>query len=70
MSDVLKTVNDTVSVIVGWIDAPLVSRVWVAYESDSVSNEISHIWISVLHVHFNSKAALTLFHSSLSHHFE
>ena len=70
MGDVLETIDDAMSVIVCWVDAPFVPRVRMANESDSVSDEISHVWISVLHIHFNSKAAFSFFHSSLSHHFE
>ena len=70
MSNVLETIDNTMSIIVCWINAPLASRVRMANKSDSVGNEISHVWVSVLHIHFNSKAAFTFFHSSLSHHFE
>jgi hypothetical protein len=35
--------------------------------SDSVCNEISHAWVDVLHIHFHSQAALSLFVSTLSH---
>jgi len=70
MSNVFKTVNNTMSIIICWIDAPLASRVWMAYKSNSVCNEISHVWIGMLHVHLNSEAAFSFFESSLSHHFE
>jgi len=70
MSNIFKRINDAMSVIVSWIDTPFVSRMWMANESDSVSDEISHVWVNVLHVHLNSEATFTFFHSSLSHHFE
>ena len=67
MSNVLKTVDDAMSVVIGWIDAPLVSTVGMAGVSDSVGNEVSHAWISMLHVHLDSEAAFSFCVSTLSH---
>ena len=58
------------SVIVSWVNAPLISGHWVIGESNSVSNEISHARVGVLHVHFDSQGAFTLVESTLSHVFK
>ena len=70
MSNIFQTVIDTVSIVVGWIDAPLISSVRVWHIANSVSNGVSHIWINMSHVNLHAQTALILSKAALAHMFK
>lgn len=67
MSDVLKGVNDAVSVIIRRVDAPFVARVRMSSVSDTVRMRILHVGVDVLHVNLESEGTLSFLESSSSH---
>jgi hypothetical protein len=59
-----------VSIVIGWVDAPLVATVGVVGVSDSVRDKVSHARVYMLHVHLHTEAAFTFSVSTLSHMFK
>ena len=70
MGDVLKGVNDTMSVIIGRVYAPFIPRVRVSSVSDTVSMGVLHVGVDVLHVNLKSESTFSFLESSSSHLFE
>ena len=60
MSDVFNTINDTMGVVIGWVDAPLITRMRMRDIPDSIGNEVTHAWVIMLHVHLHSQTTFTL----------
>ena len=67
MGDILERVDEAMSVIICWVDAPLIARVWMGCIANAIGSEVSHAWIIVLHVHFHTESALTFSKPALSH---
>jgi hypothetical protein len=67
VGDVLKRVNDTMSVIVSRVDAPFIARVGMTGVPDTVSMRVFHVGVDVLHVNLESEGTLSFLESSSSH---
>mmetsp|Transcript_15555 Transcript_15555/g.39607 ORF Transcript_15555/g.39607 Transcript_15555/m.39607 type:complete len:576 (+) Transcript_15555:645-2372(+) len=65
--DLLQRVHDTVGEVVGWVDAPLVTRVRVSAELDAVRDEVVHVKVVVPHVHLHPERGLSLIHETQAH---
>jgi hypothetical protein len=67
MSDILKRVDNTVSIVIGWVDAPFVASVRMASVLDSIGYWVSHAWVESLHVDLQSETALSLLIHAILH---
>lgn len=70
MRDVLQAVDDTVLHVIGWVEAPFISSVWMWLELDTIRYGIAHAWVRVLHVDLHPHAGLLLVEVSFAHQFE
>ena len=67
MGDILERVDEAMRVIICRVDAPLIARVWMCCIADTVSCEVSHARVVVLHVHLHTESALTFSKPALAH---
>ena len=70
VSDVFDRVAKAVSVVIRRVNAPEISRVRVGGILYTVSHEVAHVWIVVLHVDLASKRCLTFLVLTGAHLFE
>lgn len=70
VSDVFDRVAKAVSVVIGRVNAPEISRVRVRGILYTVSHEVAHVWIVVLHVDLASKRCPTFFILTGAHLFK
>eukprot|EP00968_Pinguiococcus_pyrenoidosus_P022181 scaffold3058_cov232-Pinguiococcus_pyrenoidosus.AAC.6 len=65
--DVLDRVDDAVRVVVGGVDAPLVSRVRVRREADAVGHLVPHVGVVAVPVHPQAEHGLGLVEHAATH---
>mmetsp|Transcript_2941 Transcript_2941/g.11232 ORF Transcript_2941/g.11232 Transcript_2941/m.11232 type:complete len:297 (-) Transcript_2941:584-1474(-) len=67
VGNVLERVHNTVGVIVGWIDAPLVANVRMRHIHNTIGNKIPHGEVGGLHVNLASENSLSLSVAPVAH---
>ena len=66
MGHILQGVHNAVSVVIGWVDAPGVTRLGVGSKLDAVGNEISHVVVLICWVHAQPARTTLAFHTGLA----
>ena len=67
MSNVLKRVIDAMCIVVGWVDAPLVASMRMRHIANAIGDEVTHIWVDMFHIDFDSKTAFVFSEETLAH---